>query len=187
MKVLVVDSDNCTSCRSCEVACSAWNTGEVSLNNSCIRIIPFESEMFYFQSVCQQCDTPYCSLICPVAAINRNTNTGAMEVNKDVCIGCKLCLLSCPLGAINIVEGKSHKCNLCEGDPKCVASCDYGALKFVEIDETGFNKRRKIGETIKNIILDVPKTHAIKIGTVGTKAGVIDAKDLGLKEAGNND
>lgn len=186
MRVLVIDSDRCTGCRSCAVACSAWNTGEVNLNNSCIRIIPFENVIFYFQSVCQQCDNPNCSLVCPVSAISRNPNTNAMEVNKDICIGCKLCLLSCPLGAINIVEGKSHKCNLCEGDPKCVASCDYGALRFGEVDEIGLNKRNKIAEVIKDIVLNVPATHTIKIGTIGTKAGVINAKDLGLKEINND-
>ena len=188
MKVLIIDTEKCTGCNSCQVVCSAWNTDSVNLEHSCIRLIPFEKEMFYFPNVCAQCSMAYCELSCPINAISRNKETGALEVNKEKCVGCKTCLLACPLGAISIVDGTSHKCNLCEGDPKCVASCEYGAITFGEVEEIGSNKRIMIAESIKETLLSTPVTsHKIKVGTVGTKAGVIKAKDLGLEEADRDD
>jgi len=185
MKVLILDVDKCTGCRSCEVACSAWNTGEVEVNKSCVRVIPFEEEMFYFPSVCQQCDTAFCALACPIGALSRSSETGAVEVDKDRCVGCKICLVACPLGALNIVDTKASKCNLCEGDPKCVSSCGYDALRYGEIDEIGLDKRVSIGDMIKGILSSTAPAKSISVGTIGTKAEVMDPRKLGLrKEAG---
>ena len=64
-----------------------------------------------------------------------------MELNKDRCIGCKLCLIACPFGSVTFVNGVSAKCDLCEGDPTCVKACYWGALTLGEADEMGANKR----------------------------------------------
>ena len=182
MKVLILDVDKCTGCRSCAVACSTWHTGEVNLNNSCVRIIPFEDEMFYLPCVCQQCEIAYCELSCPVAALTRNSETGAIEVDKDRCVGCKMCLLACPLGANSFVDKKAHKCNLCEGEPKCVASCEYGALRYGEVEEIGDSKRLLAGDTIRGIVTNTSITKTIDVGTVGTKAQVMDALEAAQKK-----
>jgi hypothetical protein len=45
-----------------------------------------------------------------------------------------------------------------------------------------------IAENIKEALLSTPVTsHKINVGTVGTKAGVIEAKELGLEEADKDD
>ena len=56
-----------------------------------------------------------------------------------------MCVISCPLGAIEIdpVKHTAFKCDLCEGDPECVKICLPGALTYVEKDKVGFSERRE--------------------------------------------
>ena len=55
----------------------------------------------------------------------------SIKVIKDKCTGCKLCIKSCPFGAI-VVENKMaiidlHKCNLCGA---CVPVCKFKAIEI---------------------------------------------------------
>lgn len=156
-KVLVIDAAKCTGCLSCVVACSVRNEGETNINMSRIKISHFPMEYFYFPSVCLQCETPYCALVCPVGALSKDQDTGVVELNRDKCVGCKLCLLACPFGNLTFVHGVAAKCDLCEGDPVCVKACQWGALAFGEADEIGSDKRvvvaSKVFEAQKDAIL----------------------------------
>jgi len=52
----------------------------------------------------------------------------SISLDKEACTGCKLCLNSCPYGAIVMVEGKAEiteDCTLCGA---CVASCPVAAI-----------------------------------------------------------
>lgn len=56
------------------------------------------------------------------------------EVNEDLCIGCGLCEISCPFGAIRLkkVEGRGYRAEnisaLCKGCGICAASCPQKAI-----------------------------------------------------------
>lgn len=67
----------------------------------------------------------------PVGAISRDDN-GAMVVNHDRCLRCKMCAIACPLGATlyDYVEDKMVKCDPCGGDPACVKLCPSGAISY---------------------------------------------------------
>ena len=64
-------------------------------------------------------------------------------VNDKLCIGCKMCVFACPVGAMSIdrIRG-AVKCDLCNGDPYCARICPTGAIEFIEYDRVGMNKKR---------------------------------------------
>ena len=72
-----------------------------------------------------------------VGAMHRDEETGAVLCDEDRCVGCWMCVMVCPFGAIqrNLVGNKvASKCDLCYGEemPVCVANCPNEALTFVD-------------------------------------------------------
>lgn len=143
-KLIVVDSNRCTGCRSCEVACSTWNEGETNPEKARIRILHFRHDRFSYPAVCQQCTEPLCMEKCPTNAIYRDKKSGIVKINQEECVGCKLCLEACPLGAMFFFNGVAAKCELCGGAPKCVEACEWKALTYAEPQEIGMEKRVSI-------------------------------------------
>ena len=47
---------------------------------------------------CRHCEEPACAAVCPVRAITRQDHS--IILNESLCIGCKMCALACPFGAI---------------------------------------------------------------------------------------
>jgi Fe-S-cluster-containing hydrogenase component 2 len=88
--------------------------------------------------VCTQCENAFCMHSCPVEAISRQADTGAVIVDKDKCISCGDCVEACPDGMIKLdAQEKADKCDLCGGDPLCVRYCTPGALKLVTLVTKG--------------------------------------------------
>jgi carbon-monoxide dehydrogenase iron sulfur subunit len=139
-KVILFDAQYCSGCMYCMSVCSTYNGGATSMFKSSIHIIRHEGhaltrideedDLIFDMLVCQQCDEPYCMNACPILAIKRDSKTGAMLIDHDKCIGCQMCIVSCPFGAIFYDRERktSVKCELCEGEPQCVIcwqSCHY--------------------------------------------------------------
>ena len=131
-KILVVQPEKCTGCRTCELTCSFTKTGEFNPELSRISVLTYDKIGFAVPMVCQQCGVAACMMVCPVGAITKNNATGAMEVHDSKCIGCKMCTIACPFGAIHYhaVNNIVSKCDLCFGDPACVKLCPSGAISL---------------------------------------------------------
>ena len=131
MKVLVANPEKCTNCQLCMLACSFNKTSEFNPFRARLSIVGVPEDGFV-QVVCRQCLKPSCREVCPVDAIDRDQNTGAMIIDYDLCIGCRECVDACPLGgmAIDPVDESVIKCDLCGGDPQCVKHCSYDALSY---------------------------------------------------------
>ena len=143
MKHLVVRPEKCTGCRTCELACSFGHYGQFNPKMVNIRVIEYEKESVAVPVVCQQCEDASCMKVCPVGAITR-TESGAVEINYNKCIGCRLCRSVCPLGNVGYSSrlARVFKCDLCGGDPECVKLCPGKALSLE--DENLDDSRRKL-------------------------------------------
>jgi len=135
-KVLMVDVTKCTGCRICELVCSLSHEGECNPLKSRIRVFKIEEEGIDLPCVCQHCDTPLCRDVCPVDAIRRDPDTGAVIIKEELCVGCRACSLVCPYGAITMDVSRKVmlKCDLCDGDPRCVKFCLTKALIYERKD-----------------------------------------------------
>ncbi|MFC1990902.1 4Fe-4S dicluster domain-containing protein [Chloroflexota bacterium] len=152
MKVITADPSACTACRSCEAACATYHEGTPNGLYSRIRVLAFmrtpEPYLFY-PHVCMQCETPYCAMVCAPGALQKNKETGVIEYSREKCIGCKLCVVACPYGAMTMHDGVPAKCDLCDGDPQCVKACTFDAIKFGEPEKLAQDKRVVISRAMQ--------------------------------------
>lgn len=157
-KILVVDPEKCTGCRLCEVVCSMYHEKTINPYRARIRVVKWEAVGIYVPMVCQHCESPVCEAVCPMNAIQRDPNTGAMVINYDRCIGCKMCVLSCPLGGVSVdpKTRKVVKCDLCGGNPQCVRFCETKAVDFLEPTVANLMRRRAAIEKYSEIVRKLP-------------------------------
>ena len=149
-KVLMIDYEKCTGCRLCELVCTVKHDGISNPMRSLIRVMKWESEGLYIPMSCQQCQDAPCMKACPVKAISMNACLGRVEVDYDVCIGCRTCVSVCPFGAMsfNTVDRKVFKCDLCDGDPQCVRFCEVKALTYVDAGDVSLIKKKTAAHRI---------------------------------------
>ncbi|MFK3557681.1 DMSO/selenate family reductase complex B subunit [Pasteurella multocida] len=149
------DSDRCTGCKTCELACKDYKDLDTNVNfrriyeyaggdwqqqaNGCWQHNVFA---YYLSISCNHCDNPACVSVCPTGAMHK-TEDGFVIVNEAICIGCRYCHMACPYEApqYDAMRGHMTKCDGChsrilEGKkPICVDACPLRALDFAPIDE----------------------------------------------------
>jgi Fe-S-cluster-containing hydrogenase component 2 len=90
--------DLCIDCKQCEEACEERHgAGRLVLGG-------FELGLLDFVFTCRTCTDARCLSPCEHDAIKRDPKTGEIRIVEDRCIGCSLCALSCPYGAIDMVN-----------------------------------------------------------------------------------
>ncbi|MEM2998011.1 MAG: 4Fe-4S dicluster domain-containing protein, partial [Thermoproteota archaeon] len=131
-KVLVTYPDRCTGCRICELRCAYHHTSEANPARSRIKVLKWEDKGLNVPLTCHQCLK--CTIIdpCPVKAISRNPKTNAVVINRELCIGCRVCPFECPFGAPSMdpVANVAVNCDLCNGYPKCAEWCPVQAIEY---------------------------------------------------------
>ncbi|MDR3288826.1 MAG: 4Fe-4S binding protein [Peptococcaceae bacterium] len=141
MKRVYVNEKWCLGCHLCEFYCAFANTGEKDMAQALkdLKINPRikieEQNGISFAVSCRHCREPFCVKACISGALQ--ANDGVITIDKDKCIGCCTCILSCPFGAVAVSEeGVVQKCELCvqthEGTPRCVEGCPNNAIVFEE-------------------------------------------------------
>jgi Fe-S-cluster-containing hydrogenase component 2 len=155
-KFIEVNFEKCTACRLCEFACSTHHFEEINPAKSRIKVTIVSKDFFYYPNVCRQCGKAPCVEACPQEnALVRDQQTGAIVVNADDCIGCRMCLRACPFGAMGYDKANklADKCDYCGGEPECVKHCFYGALEFKEPENTVFDMNRTYADKVKETYL----------------------------------
>jgi Fe-S-cluster-containing hydrogenase component 2 len=146
--MIVVDPERCTGCRMCEMACSLYHEGVCSPSLSRIRVYGRHThrEELHIPVVCMHCADPTCVAVCPMTAFRESDAAGCV-VSGEPCIGCRLCFLTCPVGAIPFSpppNAHALKCDLCGGDPQCVRFCQTQVLVYVPVTRAHQVKARKL-------------------------------------------
>jgi Fe-S-cluster-containing hydrogenase component 2 len=136
-QVLVVYPQRCTGCRLCEQWCSWKHHGAVNPAKARVSIHRVHEKGVNVPVACSQCSKAPCIEVCPDGAISRDPATNAVILDESKCIGCRLCVESCPRGCIKVDAdgGIPLLCDLCGGDPQCVKHCPEGALMYLELDK----------------------------------------------------
>jgi len=162
-KIIVIDIEKCLACKSCEIACAVAHSESKDLYDAIDesprpqrRVTVEAAAEFGIPLQCRHCEAAPCVEICPTGAIHRPDDDSPVVVDNDLCIGCKLCILICPLGVLQLdKKGKvALKCDLCierleEGqEPACVEACPTKALKYISLEELTKSKRRRAAKQI---------------------------------------
>ena len=155
--VMLIDLSRCTGCSTCSIACKSEN--DVPLG--CFRTWVNQYEKgnfpvvnrFFLPLMCNQCDNPHCVRVCPVKA-SFQRDDGIVDVNPHTCLGCKICMVSCPYNMryLNPERRYVQKCNFClhrldkEMKPACVEACPSQALIFGDIQD----KNSRVSQMIRS-------------------------------------
>jgi carbon-monoxide dehydrogenase iron sulfur subunit len=156
-RVLICRIERCMACKSCEVACAVAHSKSKDLLGA-LREEPRPQRRLTVEAVgtqavpiqCRHCEDAPCMAACPTGAISRTGERGPVLIAEDRCIGCKMCIVACPFGVIDLArDGKAVvKCDLCRDrlaageEPACVAACPTGAILLVSVEENNRRKRR---------------------------------------------
>ncbi len=108
----------------------------------------------YVKKQCMHCNEPACASACLVRAFTK-TPEGPVLYNKDVCIGCRYCMLACPFRIptydyFDAFSPEVRKCTMCydrikEGKiPGCAEACPKEAITFGKRSDLIILAREKI-------------------------------------------
>ena len=140
------DVEKCIGCKCCVVACNEQNGNPAEINWR--RVGEIEGGVFplaqrwHLSMGCNHCVEPSCMLGCPVEAYTKDSLTGIVDHDPDICIGCQYCTWNCSYGVpqYNPDRGVVGKCDMCHsrltaGDqPACVNACPSGAIAIEIVD-----------------------------------------------------
>ncbi|MGL5316402.1 MAG: 4Fe-4S dicluster domain-containing protein [Peptostreptococcaceae bacterium] len=163
---VIANPDKCIGCRTCMIACVVehskeniflQNPDEINFNPK-LDVIKTDKVSAPIQ--CRHCEDAPCANACPNDGISMID--GVVKVNEEKCIGCKTCMLACPIGAIDfaplnkidkdkmfcVEKMIANKCDLCfssEKGPQCEKVCPTKAFKIVKEEDmkTSIKDKRK--------------------------------------------
>lgn len=168
---LLIDASKCdANCSDCVTACKVENGWGSAAENAgldpeqsvqWIRKVTLKDKNTGRTAsapvMCQHCESPPCVDVCPTGASMKRAD-GIVLVDKHICIGCRYCMMACPLKARSFVhepltdqntnaprgQGTVESCNLCAPRidrgriPACVEACEnagHSAILFGDLKD----------------------------------------------------
>ncbi|MBI5574608.1 MAG: 4Fe-4S dicluster domain-containing protein [Elusimicrobia bacterium] len=146
MKKIYFNEEYCMACRLCEIACLVAHSKSKKIIKAykeefpslTPRLIIEQKGPLSFAIQCRHCKDAPCVEACVTGAMKRGKKTGAVSHDREKCVGCWMCIMSCPFGVI-LMDTKEKKvatkCDLCEDvrEPACVDACPNEALVYKEV------------------------------------------------------
>ncbi|MEL1136327.1 4Fe-4S dicluster domain-containing protein [Desulfitobacterium sp. THU1] len=162
MKQLLIRSESCVGCKSCELACAVAHSQSKQLFAAIFeRELPHKRVFVETDGVvnmplqCRQCSDTPCVHACMAGAMRVDPATGLVQVKSEKCVGCWMCVMVCPFGVIS--QGSSRqvvKCDRCQEldyEPACVSACPTKAIQFVEVDGFASGTRKSWMNQLKEV------------------------------------
>lgn len=145
MRTKVVHLDRCTGCKNCEMACIAAHSerGAMLIYAAGAEAAPRPRNKIQRDALghlvpqfCRHCKEPACVEACMTGALTKGPD-GLVLCDTDVCVGCYMCVMSCPYGNARPSTGEDRlmlKCDLCHDRDcmACVKACPTGCLQAQE-------------------------------------------------------
>ena len=95
-RFVIADPRRCIGCYACVAGCVENHRKAGMQAYPRLYIIHTPAGTMPIQ--CRHCNEPACAAVCPVKALNFQDNS--IYLNESLCIGCKMCAIACPFGAI---------------------------------------------------------------------------------------
>ncbi|HEY0328462.1 MAG TPA: 4Fe-4S dicluster domain-containing protein [Rhodopseudomonas sp.] len=95
-RFVIADPGRCIGCNTCMAACSTVHRA-VGLQAH-PRLTVTRTYEITAPVQCRHCEDAPCARVCPVDAIKLTDDQ--VVLNEQTCIGCKMCAIACPFGAI---------------------------------------------------------------------------------------
>ena len=194
MNGLLIDSTLCIACRACQVACKWWHglsaekndtlpqklTGtRLTLVKDRVGEVNGKPTIFFFKDQCRHCARPRCLESCPLHAIVKDPDTGAVVItdkcNPDACVkpsGLHPCEEACVyhIPHFDPDSNITRKCDLCydrinDGSGRgtsCADACPTGAIYFGDLRDV----RKEAANRLKEARKKYPKA-TLYTGTYG--------------------
>jgi len=152
MYAILYDETRCVGCNKCVEACAEDNNlppripdptaeGDGLSGRRWTSIVRLEDADRYVKKQCLHCLHPACEAACLVGAMKKTAN-GPVIYDASKCIGCRYCMLACPVGIPRYDWDNPlphiQKCDMCFDRLAagkicaCVAACPHGALSIDE-------------------------------------------------------
>ncbi|PKU22393.1 4Fe-4S dicluster domain-containing protein [Telmatospirillum siberiense] len=95
-RFVIAEPQHCIGCNTCMAACTAVHKAEGLQSHP--RLTVTRTMESTAPILCRHCEDAPCARVCPVNAIVHGDQ--AIVLDEKTCIGCKMCALACPFGAI---------------------------------------------------------------------------------------
>lgn len=95
-RFVISEPGKCIGCNTCMAACTDVHKRAGLQSHPRLKVT--RSWDATAPILCHHCEDAPCARVCPVNAITHGADS--IVLNEQTCIGCKLCALACPFGAI---------------------------------------------------------------------------------------
>ena len=93
---VIADPEKCIGCGTCMAACSTVHKQQGLQSHPRLTVVKRDDATA--PVMCRHCEDAPCATVCPVQAITKQQDR--VMLNETLCVGCTLCAVACPFGAI---------------------------------------------------------------------------------------